>query len=298
MSTQEKNIKISTINEVQENKQDKEKNIQEEQKQIQEEQKQTQQQEKQQTKPTKEVLKIENVSKKYQAPNGEIEALKKIDFTLKEGEFLSIIGPSGCGKSTILSIIAGLESKDNGEIKIDGKIGYMLQKDSLLEWRTIYSNIMFGLEVQKNRTKENEEYAIQLLKKYNLYDFKDKYPNQLSGGMRQRAALIRTLAIKPKILLLDEAFSALDYQTRIMVTKDIYDILKNEHISALIVTHDISEAISMSDRIVILSNRPAQVKDIMEIEFEMENRDPINCRESPKFSEYFDAVWKGLNIYE
>ena len=298
MSTQEKNIKISTINEVQENKQDKEKNIQEEQKQIQEEQKQTQQQEKQQTKLTKEVLKIENVSKKYQAPNGEIEALKKIDFTLKEGEFLSIIGPSGCGKSTILSIIAGLESKDNGEIKIDGKIGYMLQKDSLLEWRTIYSNIMFGLEVQKNRTKENEEYAIQLLKKYNLYDFKDKYPNQLSGGMRQRAALIRTLAIKPKILLLDEAFSALDYQTRIMVTKDIYDILKNEHISALIVTHDISEAISMSDRIVILSNRPAQVKDIMEIEFEMENRDPINCRESPKFSEYFDAVWKGLNIYE
>ena len=268
MSTQEKNIKISTIKEIEENKQ------------------------------TKEVLKIENVSKKYQAPNGEIEALKKIDFTLKEGEFLSIIGPSGCGKSTILSIIAGLETKDNGEIKIDGKIGYMLQKDSLLEWRTIYSNIMFGLEVQKNRTKENEEYAIQLLKKYNLYDFKDKYPNQLSGGMRQRAALIRTLAIKPKILLLDEAFSALDYQTRIMVTKDIYDILKNEHISALIVTHDISEAISMSDRIVILSNRPAQVKDIMKIEFEMENRDPINCRESPKFSEYFDAVWKGLNIYE
>ncbi len=290
MSTQEKNIKISTINEVE---QDKERNIQEEQ--IEQ---QTKQLEKQQTKQIREVLKIENVSKKYQAPNGEIEALKKIDFTLKEGEFLSIIGPSGCGKSTILSIIAGLENKDNGEIKIDGKIGYMLQKDSLLEWRTIYSNIMFGLEVQKNRTKENEEYAIQLLKKYNLYDFKDKYPNQLSGGMRQRAALIRTLAIKPKILLLDEAFSALDYQTRIMVTKDIYDILKNEHISALIVTHDISEAISMSDRIVILSNRPAQVKDIMKIEFEMENRDPINCRESPKFSEYFDAVWKGLNIYE
>ncbi len=312
MSKQEKNkkTKILTIKQIQENEQDKEQNIKEKQikKQVttQQEEKQVIKREKQVQKEigqqkrqqAKEVLKIENVSKKYQAPNGEIEALKEIDFTLKEGEFLSIIGPSGCGKSTILSIVAGLETKDKGEIKIDGKIGYMLQKDSLLEWRTIYNNIMFGLEVQKNRTKENEEYAIQLLKKYNLYEFKDKYPNQLSGGMRQRVALIRTLAIKPKILLLDEAFSALDYQTRIMVTKDIYDILKNEHISALIVTHDISEAISMSDRIVILSNRPAQVKEIMKIEFEIENRDPINCRESPKFSEYFDAVWKGLNIYE
>jgi len=246
----------------------------------------------------KEVLKIKNVSKKYQALNGEVEALKKIDFTLYEGEFLSIIGPSGCGKSTILSIIAGLEDKSSGEIQNYGKIGYMLQKDSLLEWRTIYQNIMFGLEVQKNKTKENEEYAIELLKKYKLYEFKDKYPNQLSGGMRQRAALIRTLAVKPKILLLDEAFSALDYQTRIMVTKDIYDILKNEHISALIVTHDISEAISMSDRIILLSNRPAIVKDILTIDFEMENRNPINCRESPKFSKYFDTIWKGLNVHE
>lgn len=246
----------------------------------------------------KEVLKIENVSKKYQALNGEVEALKNINFSLYEGEFLSIIGPSGCGKSTILSIIAGLESKNSGEIQSNGKIGYMLQKDSLLEWRTIYKNIMFGLEIQKSRAKENEAYAIELLKKYNLYEFKDKYPNQLSGGMRQRAALIRTLAVKPKILLLDEAFSALDYQTRIMVTKDIYNILKNEHISALIVTHDISEAISMSDRIVILSKRPARVKEILTIDFETKNRDPINCRESPKFSKYFDTIWKGLNVHE
>lgn len=246
----------------------------------------------------KEVLKVKDVSKKYQALNGEVEALKNINFSLYEGEFLSIIGPSGCGKSTILSIIAGLESKNSGEIQIDGKIGYMLQKDSLLEWRTIYKNIMFGLEIQKNKTKENEEYAMELLKKYNLYEFKDKYPNQLSGGMRQRAALIRTLAVKPKILLLDEAFSALDYQTRIMVTKDIYDILKNEHISALIVTHDISEAISMSDRIVILSKRPAKVKEILQIDFETESRNPINCRESPKFSQYFDTIWKGLNVHE
>ena len=245
----------------------------------------------------KEVLKVKNISKKYQAENGEVEALKDISFSIKEGEFVSIIGPSGCGKSTILSIIADLESKNSGEISIDGRIGYMLQKDSLLEWRTIYDNIMFGLEVKKIKTKENEEYVINLLKKYHLFEFKDKYPNQLSGGMRQRAALIRTLAIKPKILLLDEAFSALDYQTRIMVTQDIYEILRNENITALIVTHDISEAISMSDRIIILSNRPAVVKQIIEIDFEMENRTPLNTRESPKFSKYFDCLWKGLDVH-
>ena len=245
----------------------------------------------------KEVLKVKNISKKYQAENGEVEALKDISFSIKEGEFVSLIGPSGCGKSTVLSIIAGLEEKNSGEIEIDGEIGYMLQKDSLLEWLTIYKNVLFGLEIRNIKTTENIQYVENLLKKYNLYEFKDKYPNQLSGGMRQRAALIRTLAIKPKILLLDEAFSALDYQTRIMVTKDIYDILKNEHITALIVTHDISEAISMSDRVIILSNRPAVVKEVHEIDFEMENRTPLNCRESPKFSKYFDTIWKGLDVH-
>ena len=173
----------------------------------------------------------------------------------------------------------------------------MLQKDSLLEWLTIYKNVLFGLEIRKAKSTENVQYVDNLLKKYHLYEFKDKYPNQLSGGMRQRAALIRTLAIKPKILLLDEAFSALDYQTRIMVTKDIYNILKNEHITTLMVTHDISEAISMSDRVIVLSNRPAIVKEIHKIEFEMENRNPLNCRESPKFSEYFDSIWKGLDVH-
>ncbi len=246
----------------------------------------------------KEVLKVENVSKKYQAANGEVEALTNVNFSINEGEFVSLIGPSGCGKSTMLSIIAGLEEKTSGEIIIDGEIGYMLQKDSLLEWLTIYKNVMFGLEIRKLKTTENVQYVDNLLKKYGLYEFKDKYPNQLSGGMRQRAALIRTLAIKPKILLLDEAFSALDYQTRIMVTKDIYDILRNEGITALIVTHDISEAISMSDRVIVLSNRPAMVKEIHKIEFEMENRTPLNCRESPKFSKYFDTIWKGLDVHE
>ena len=250
----------------------------------------------------KDVLEIRNISKKYQAKNGEIEALNNISFKVEEGEFVSIIGPSGCGKSTLLSIIAGLEDKTSGAVYIDGekiignspKMGYMLQKDNLLEWRTIYKNVLLGLEIRHIKNKENIEYVNQLLKKYNLYEFKDKYPNQLSGGMRQRVALIRTLAVRPRILLLDEAFSALDYQTRINVTKDIYKILKAENITALIVTHDISEAISMSDRIIVLTKRPATIKQIHKIEFDIPNRTPLNCRESPKFSKYFDTLWKEL----
>ncbi len=250
------------------------------------------------------ILEVDGVSKKYQAKNGEVEALKNITFSVKKGEFVSIIGPSGCGKSTILSIIAGLEEKSSGNVLVDGekitgvsnKIGYMLQKDSLLEWRTIYKNIVLGLEITKQKTMENEEYAINLLKKYNLYEFKDKYPTQLSGGMMQRAALIRTLAVRPKILLLDEAFSALDYQTRIMVTNDIYTILKKENITILMVTHDISEAISMGDKIVVLSHRPSVVKAQYDIKFEGIERTPINCRNCPEFSNYFNVLWRELDV--
>ena len=242
----------------------------------------------------KKLLEVKDICKTYQAQNGEIEALRNISFDVKEGEYISIIGPSGCGKSTLLSIIAGLENKTSGEIYIDVKIGYMLQKDNLLEWRTIYKNVLLGLEIQKENTDENKKYVEELLKKYGLYEFKDKYPTQLSGGMRQRVALIRTLAIRPNILLLDEAFSALDYQTRLMVTEDIYKILKNENITALMVTHDISEAISMSDRVIILSHRPATVNKIYDIDFEMENRTPLNCREKTKFSKYFNLMWKEL----
>ena len=243
------------------------------------------------------VLDVKNICKTYQSKNGEIDALNKINFNVKEGEYISIIGPSGCGKSTLLSIIAGLEDKTSGEVIVNGKIGYMLQKDNLLEWRTIYKNVLLGLEIQKANTDENKKYALELLKKYGLYEFKDKYPMQLSGGMRQRVALIRTLAIRPKILLLDEAFSALDAQTRLMVTEDIYKILKEENITALMVTHDISEAISMSDRIIVLSQRPSTVKNIYNIDFEIQNRSPLTCRENPKFSEYFNIIWKELEKY-
>ena len=254
-----------------------------------------------------EILELRNISKKYQQKNGETIALQNINLKVKEGEFVSIIGPSGCGKSTLLSIISGLEEKTEGKIfieneEVDGissKIGYMLQKDCLLDWRTILSNVLLGLEIKKLKTKKNIEYAVELLKKYGLYEFKDKYPSQLSGGMRQRAALIRTLSTKPKILLLDEAFSALDYQTRIKVTEDIYNILKKEKITTIMVTHDISEAISMGDRVVVLSKRPGTIKNIYSIDFDdIENRTPLNCRETPKFSKYFNILWKELGAYE
>ena len=252
----------------------------------------------------KKILEVKGISKKYQSKENEILAIENINFRVEKGEFVSIIGPSGCGKSTLLSIIAGLEEKTSGEIYIEGekveniseKIGYMLQKDCLLEWRTIFSNTMLGLEIKGKNKEEGKMYVENLLKKYNLYEFKDKYPSELSGGMRQRVALIRTLAVKPKILLLDEAFSALDYQTRIMVTNDIYSILKKENMTAIMVTHDISEAISMSDRILVLSKRPGRIKDIHKIDFDNPNRNPINCRQSPKFSQYFDTLWKELGV--
>lgn len=252
------------------------------------------------------ILEIKNIRKKYQGKEGEVLALDDINFEIEQGEFVSIIGPSGCGKSTLLSIIAGLEEKTKGEIyieneKVEGiseKIGYMLQRDCLLEWKNILSNTLFGLEIKKKLNEESIEYAKTLLKKYGLYEFINKYPSELSGGMRQRASLIRTLATRPKILLLDEAFSALDYQTRIMVTNDIYNILRKENITVLMVTHDISEAISMSDRVIVLSKRPANVKNIHKIKFNMENRTPINCREKIEFTGYFNTLWKELGVDE
>lgn len=252
---------------------------------------------------TVEVLKVENIEEKYQAKNGEIIALKDISFSVQKGEFYSIVGPSGCGKSTLLSIIAGLLKPSAGAVYVNGEkvegvsshIGYMLQRDNLLDWRTIYSNVLLGLEIRRDLTPENINRAVRLLKTYGLYEFKDKYPSQLSGGMRQRAALIRTLAINPDILLLDEAFSALDYQTRLSVTEDVYAIIKQEQVTTLMVTHDIPESISMGDKILILSPRPAVIRDILEIDFAMEHRTPLSCRNSPQFSHYFETIWKELS---
>lgn len=248
-------------------------------------------------------LELKNISKIYQDDNGETLAIKNFSYKFENGEFVTLLGPSGCGKSTLLSIIAGLEQPSSGTVLLNdiditnkrSNIGYMLQKDYLLEWRTILKNVLLGLEIKKDLTFENSEYAKKLLVTYGLEDFIDKYPSQLSGGMKQRVALIRTLATKPEILLLDEAFSALDYQTRLDVSTDVYKIIKSENKSTIMVTHDIPEAISMSDKIIVLSHRPATIKNIHEIKFDIENRNPLNCRDHPDFRKYFDTIWKELN---
>lgn len=250
------------------------------------------------------IIEIVNLSMKYHSLNGEITALQRIDFAVKKGEFVCIVGPSGCGKSTLLSMIAGLLPPTSGQILIEGipvigtssKVGYMLQKDYLFEWRTILENVMLGLEIHKAVSRESKVYALELLKTYGLYEFKDKYPQQLSGGMRQRAALIRTLAIQPEILLLDEAFSALDYQTRLLVTEDIYGIIKQENKTAILVTHDIAESISMADRVIVLSQRPAVVKKIYDIYLTCEKRTPICSRNAAEFKLYFNLIWKELDV--
>ncbi|MGB9808763.1 MAG: ABC transporter ATP-binding protein [Caldanaerobacter sp.] len=243
------------------------------------------------------MVSLKNVSFKYHTLEGETEALKDISFDVYEGEFVGVIGPSGCGKSTLLSIISGLLKPSRGIVEVNGKIGYMLQKDHLFEWRTIWQNAILGLEIQKKLTEESRSYVENLLKKYGLWEFKDYYPNQLSGGMRQRAALIRTLALKPDILLLDEAFSALDYQTKLAISDEVYKILKNEQKTAIIVTHDISEAIAMCNRIVVLSKRPAYIKKIYEISLTSDDQSPIGRRKAPEFREYFNSIWKELDIH-
>jgi NitT/TauT family transport system ATP-binding protein len=251
------------------------------------------------------IVEIHNISMKYHSLNGEIDALGDISFDVEKGEFVGIVGPSGCGKSTLLSIICGLLQPTSGYVAVNGRkisgtsgeIGYMPQKDHLFEWRTIYENALLGLEIRKMISHDTREYVIELLKTYGLFEFKDKYPSQLSGGMRQRAALIRTLATRPEILLLDEAFSALDYQTRLAVTEDIYSIIKRENKTAILVTHDISESISMSDRILVLSRRPATIKNIHTISLTCEHKTPLCSREAPEFRYYFNRIWKELDVH-
>lgn len=252
--------------------------------------------------PDTPVLSFENVYYAYHTKGGETLAVRSLDFSLREGEFMAVIGPSGCGKTTVLSLAAGLLSPFAGEIAVRGrpvresagKFGYMLQKDELFPWRTIRKNIVLPLEVGKKNTEANREKALSLAKKYGLGDFLSYYPDQLSGGMRQRAALIRTLAADPHILLLDEPFSALDYQTRLNVCDDVYNIIRSEQKTAVLVTHDISEAISVADRVLVLSARPARVLCSHALEFG--STVPLRRRESPRFSGWFELLWKELNV--
>ena len=220
------------------------------------------------------ILSFDNVSLFYQSPESETHALDNLSFSVGEGEFVSIVGPSGCGKTTILSLISGLLSPSNGKIFVAGKevngrmdeVGYMLQRDQLFDWRCIRENVRLGLEIKKTKSPSALAYADELLEKYGLSEFAKSYPRQLSGGMRQRVALIRTLVFRPKILLLDEPFSALDFQTRLNVCEDVSSIIRSENKTAILVTHDISEAVAMSDRVIVLSARPATVKNIFNID--------------------------------
>ncbi len=252
------------------------------------------------------LLEVRDVCLSYHSINGEIPALSHISFSLEPEEFLAIVGPSGCGKSSLLNLISGLLQPNQGTILMNGKpvctrnsgIGYMLQKDHLLDWRNIYKNILLGLEIRKELTPEKLAYADELLSAYGLDKFRNAKPGELSGGMRQRAALIRTLVLQPDLLLLDEPFSALDYQTRLNVSDDIGKILKAERKPAILVTHDISEAISMADRVLILSSRPATIKKIIPIQLQISNRTPLSSRNAPDFKSYFNLIWKELNQNE
>lgn len=243
------------------------------------------------------LLEINNISKTFNTLNGEINAIKSISFDVNNEDFIAIVGSSGCGKSTLLNIISGLLEKTNGTIKFYKEnpiIGYMLQEDALLPYLNILDNATLGLSLKKIKTKENIEYTKKLLETYGLKDFIYKYPKELSGGMKQRVALIRTLAIKPDILLLDEPFSALDYQSRLSVSEDVYNIIKKEKKTVIMITHDIAEAISLSDKIIVLSKRPSIVKKIYDIK--MENKStPINNRTCKEFSDYYDKIWRDLD---
>lgn len=243
------------------------------------------------------LLQFVDVSFNYQTKNGEVEAIKNLSFSVDNDEFVAIVGPSGCGKTTVLSLISGLFTPSSGKIVYgDGvNIGYMLQRDCLFPWRTVMQNAVLGLEIQGIKNELNLNYVTSLLKKYDLYEFKDKYPSELSGGMRQRVALIRTLALKPKLLLLDEPTSSLDYQTRLILANDLHFMIKSEKKAAVLVTHDISEGISMADKILVLTKRPATKKAEHVTAFD-KGKSPIKRRESEEFPKMFETVWKEVDV--
>ncbi|HHT87056.1 MAG TPA: ABC transporter ATP-binding protein [Clostridiales bacterium] len=251
------------------------------------------------------LVEVKNVGLVYHEPHAETQALKNLNMTVNEGEFVAIIGPSGCGKTSLLSLLSGFIKPSEGEVLIRGKsidetdasksqIGYMLQHDHLLDWRTIEGNVLLGLQVKHMLTPETHEYALELLNRYGLYEFRNHYPRQLSGGMRQKAALIRTLAFSPCLLLLDEPFSSLDYLTRLKLGDEVYKIIKSEGKTAILVTHDIAEAISMANRIYVFTQRPASVRSEYNIELNKDNG-ALATRNLPGFKEYFDTLWKELD---
>lgn len=243
------------------------------------------------------LLEVKNLSYAYHTLQGETLVLDRVSFSIEPGEFVAIVGPSGCGKSTLLSLICRLLQPDQGTILLqeNKKTGYMLQKDHLLEWRTTHKNIALGPEITHQTADGLPQKIDNMLKKYQLDGFRNAKPNQLSGGMRQRAALIRTLMLEPDLLLLDEPFSALDYQTRLTVSDDIGQIIRQSGKTALLVTHDLSEAISLSDRVIVLTNRPAKVRCEIPIFFKLEQDTPLNRRNAPEFKHYFNQIWKELN---
>ena len=252
------------------------------------------------------LLEVKDINYAYHNMDGETKALEHISFSMKEGDFLAIVGPSGCGKSTLLHLIAGLLEPEKGLILLNGKylrgsatnIGYMLQKDELLEWRTVYHNVLLGLEIQHSMTARAKEKARELLDIYGLDQFANSRPSELSGGMRQRAALVRTLVMEPDLLLLDEPFSALDYQTRLNVGDDIGQIISKEKKSAILVTHDLAEAISLADRVIVLTARPATILQTIPITFQEPDLTPLKRRNAPEFKSYFNLIWKELNPNE
>ncbi|MBQ6856278.1 MAG: ABC transporter ATP-binding protein [Lachnospiraceae bacterium] len=247
-------------------------------------------------------LEVKDLCYSYHSMDGETQALSDISLTVSAGEFLAVVGPSGCGKSTLLSLMTGLLTPSKGQILMDGtavqsgdtRIGYMLQKDHLFEWRTVFSNACLGLEIRKELDASGKEKVHELLKAYGLDGFANAHPSELSGGMRQRAALIRTLALEPELLLLDEPFSALDYQTRLAVCDDISTIIRRQKKTAVLITHDLSEAVSVADRIVILTPRPGHIKKILNVTFPDSAISPLMRRNCPEFSSYFNEVWEIL----